>query len=193
MAHAPDFFFMYIHIIAGQCRTYPWPAVPDWTVMPECRCRTEPADYLKKCRCRTYFSPAFRHLYMIFQYHIARITSSAAVYGRAGCTPFLNSGMSVCLASSHSGTKMNNNVDAGTSPVRNAPGPDWDTGCRNADAGGIDLDADAQLWYIYTGHIFALCIWPYQFAGYARTRMSNLMARFSPPPSLNYGTVQSKV
>ncbi len=42
--------------------------------MPECRCRTEAADYRKKCRCRTNFSLAFRHLYMIFQYHIARIT-----------------------------------------------------------------------------------------------------------------------
>ena len=24
--------------------------------------------------------------------------------------------------------------------------PNWDTRCQNADAGGIDLDADAQLW-----------------------------------------------
>ncbi len=29
---------------------------------------------------------------------------------------------------------------------RNALVPVWDTGCRYADAGGIDLDADAQLW-----------------------------------------------
>jgi hypothetical protein len=31
--------------------------------------------------------PTFRHLQMIFQYHIARITPSADVYGRAGCVP----------------------------------------------------------------------------------------------------------
>jgi hypothetical protein len=35
-------------------------AVPDWTLMPECRCRTEEADCRKKCRCRTNFRPAFR-------------------------------------------------------------------------------------------------------------------------------------
>ncbi len=56
--------------------------------MPECRCRTEAADYRKKYRCRTNFSPAFRYLHMIFQYRLARITPSAAVYGRAGCIPF---------------------------------------------------------------------------------------------------------
>jgi hypothetical protein len=36
---------------------------------------------------------------------------------------------------------MNKNADAVTSPV-----PDCDTGCQNADAGGIYLDADAHLW-----------------------------------------------
>jgi hypothetical protein len=69
--------------IAGQCRTNPWLTVPDWTLMPKCRCRTEAAGYRKKCRCRTNFSPAFRHLHMIFQYHIAKKTPSTAVYGRA--------------------------------------------------------------------------------------------------------------
>jgi len=48
--------------IAGQWRTNPWPAVPDWILMPKCRCQTQGADYQKKCRCRTNFSPAFRHL-----------------------------------------------------------------------------------------------------------------------------------
>ncbi len=43
----------YGNTIAGQCRTNPWPAVPDWTLMPEWRCRTEAADYWKKCQCRT--------------------------------------------------------------------------------------------------------------------------------------------
>jgi hypothetical protein len=74
---------------------------------------------------------------MIFQYHIAKITPSAAVYGLAGCTlsttcsldvhwvslspppttAFLNAGMSDCPASSQSSTGMNKNSDAGTSPV----------------------------------------------------------------------------
>ncbi len=50
--------------IAGQwqCRTNPKLAVPEWTLMPECRCRIEAAGYQKKCRCRTNFSPAFRLL-----------------------------------------------------------------------------------------------------------------------------------
>ncbi len=34
------------------------------------------------------FSPAFRYLHIIFQYHIAITTPSAAVYGRAGCITF---------------------------------------------------------------------------------------------------------
>ncbi len=55
-----------VKTIAGQCRTNPWPAVPDWTLMPECRCRTEAANYRKKCRFRTDFFPAFRHWHMLF-------------------------------------------------------------------------------------------------------------------------------
>jgi hypothetical protein len=67
---------------------------------------------------------------MIFQYYLARITQSAAVYerkgcvpfyrqqyGRAGCTPFLNAGMSGCPASSQSGTGINRNANVGTNPV----------------------------------------------------------------------------
>jgi len=34
------------------------------------------------------FSITFRHLDMIFQYHLSRITPSAAVYGREGCITF---------------------------------------------------------------------------------------------------------
>ncbi len=56
--------------------------------MPEYRCRTEAANYRRKCRCRTNFSPAFRYLHLIFQYLIARVTPSAAVYGRARCFTF---------------------------------------------------------------------------------------------------------
>ncbi len=45
-------------------------------------------NYRKKCRCWTNFSSAFRHLHLIFQHQVARITPSAAVYGRAGCITF---------------------------------------------------------------------------------------------------------
>jgi hypothetical protein len=38
-------------------------------------------------------------------------------YGRAGCIPFLNAGMSDCPASNQSGTGMNRNADAETSLV----------------------------------------------------------------------------
>jgi hypothetical protein len=74
---------------------------------------------------------------MIFQYHIARITPSAAVCGRAGYIifyylqfgrapdiPFTTTnnsifiaGMSDCSASSQSSTGMNKKSDAGSSPV----------------------------------------------------------------------------
>jgi hypothetical protein len=69
---------------------------------------------------------------MILQYHLARITPSAAVYGHAlripfhqqqyavwmcRVYPFLIARMSDCLASSQSGTGMNKNADAGTSLV----------------------------------------------------------------------------
>ncbi len=59
-----------------------------------------------------------------------------------------------CTAFGQSGTGMNKNTDAGSSPVpeqgspvryQNAPVPEWDAGCRNTDAGGIGLDANAQL------------------------------------------------
>jgi hypothetical protein len=77
---------------------------------------------------------------------------------------FVNAGLPDYPALVQSGTVMNEDASTGTSPVpvrnkgipcgagirglipvRNAPGPDCDTGCRNADAGGIGLDADAQL------------------------------------------------
>ncbi len=46
-------------------------------------------------------------------------------------------------------------------PVRyqNTLAPDWDTRCRNADAGGIELGADAQSWLnmeLYLQSIFPL-------------------------------------
>ncbi len=89
-------WWSYLAFIAGQCRTNPRPAVADWTLMLECRWRTEAADYRKKCRRRTNFYPAFRHLIMNFQYHIARtrITPRAAVLGRAGCITFITTNSS---------------------------------------------------------------------------------------------------
>ncbi len=84
-------------------------------------------DYLFSC------IPAFWHLQMIFQDHAALKTPATAVYGRAGfitfstsfslqygragCTFFINAGMSECPTSSQSGVGMNKNADAGTSPV----------------------------------------------------------------------------
>jgi hypothetical protein len=56
--------------------------------------------------------------------------------------------------SGQSGTGTNRSGDAGNGPVpekgdlvlyRNPPVPDWDDECRNADAGGINLNAHAQL------------------------------------------------
>ncbi len=69
--------------------------------MPECRCWTEAADCRRKCRCRTNFSAAFRLLHMIFQYHIERITPSAAVYGRAGCIHFHSQQYGRAVCSTH--------------------------------------------------------------------------------------------
>jgi hypothetical protein len=111
---------------------------------------------------------------MIFQHHIARITPSAAFYGSAGCITFhylqfgrelgipfttttnsffkcRNVGLSGIQSGrfrneqkfrcrNQSGTGIRGPVD-----YRNALVPDLDTGCRNADAGGIDLDADVKL------------------------------------------------
>jgi hypothetical protein len=139
----------------------------------EPRCRTEAADSRKKCRCLTNFYPAFRHLQMIFQYQIARITPSAAVYGRAGCITFhylqfgralgipftttnnsffkcRNVGLSVIQSVRYRNEqKLRCRNQSGTgirgqSLVTKCSG----TGCRNADAGGISLDADAQLYLL---------------------------------------------
>jgi hypothetical protein len=64
--------------------------------------------------------------------------------------------MSDCPAYGQSGTGMNKNADARTSPVPESGDPVL---YRNGmlryrteiqDAGGIDLDTDAQLWNLYT-------------------------------------------
>ncbi len=36
-------------------------------------------------------------------------------------------------------------------PYRNATVPDLDAGCQNTDARSIGLNANAQLWYRYSG------------------------------------------
>jgi hypothetical protein len=148
---------------AGQCRTNPWPAVPDWTLMPECRCRTEAADYRKKCWCRPNFSLAFRHLHMMLQYYIARMTYQLSIDVQGVSlsttynldvhwvslspppTAFLNAGRTVRhpVSPVPEWTKI-----PMPEPVRYRNKGTWDTGCRNTDAGGIELDADAQLWYL---------------------------------------------
>ncbi len=68
-------------IIAGQCRTIPWPALPDWPLMPECRCQTVAVNYRKKCRCRiNSFSgiPTFRHLQIIFTASYSKSNTSSS-------------------------------------------------------------------------------------------------------------------
>jgi hypothetical protein len=61
-------------------------------------------------------------------------------------TVFANAGM---LSSIWSVRYWNeNNADVGTSPLTELGDPvqyPTDVGCRNADAGGISLDADAEL------------------------------------------------
>jgi hypothetical protein len=61
-----------------------------------------------------------------------------------------------CAASGHSGTGLIKTNDAVTYTVPEesdavrhflAAVPDWDDGCRNADAGVTFLDADAHLWF----------------------------------------------
>ncbi len=115
-------FSPFLLIIAGQCRTNPWPAVPDWTLMPEYQCRTEGAYYRKKCRCRTNFCPA-SCLWTFRVYHFplpAVWTFTGYPFhnhqnqqcGRAGRTSFSNAGMLDCPASSQSGTGIR-----GPSPV----------------------------------------------------------------------------
>jgi hypothetical protein len=105
---------------------------------------------------------------MIFQYHIARITPSAAVYGRAGCisSHYLQFGRALGIPFTTTNTnsfikcrnvglfgiqsvryrneqKFRCRNQSGTRMRGPCPVPDGDTGCRIADAGGFDLDAEA--------------------------------------------------
>ncbi len=135
------------------CRGYPFPQPAVWT------CRVSPlpppASISTSSRMDvqdvTISRARSMDVYCAVCMPFHRQQYGHAQYGRAGCTPFL---MPDCPVFSQSRTGMNKIADAGTrgtgvrDPVRyrNAPEPDWDTGCRNAYAGGIDLDADAQLW-----------------------------------------------
>ncbi len=106
---------------------------------------------------------------MNFQYQIIRIIPSAAIYGRAGCITFhtLQFGRALGIpfnTTNNSFFKCQNDGLTGIQLVwywneqkfrcRNqsgsrirgpSPVPDWDSDCQNADAFGIDLDAEARL------------------------------------------------
>ena len=85
---------------AGQCQTNPWLMVPVWSLMLECWCQTEAADYRKKCRCWTNLFLAFQHLHMIFKPYSKNNTIRSRLwkcrvyifyylqFGRALCIPF---------------------------------------------------------------------------------------------------------
>jgi hypothetical protein len=103
---------------------------------------------------------------MIFQCHIAKLKPSAAVYGRAGGVSlsttssldvhwdpfhhhqqqlFLNVGLSgIQSVRSRNEQKFRCRNQFGSEIRGPSPVPE-DTGCRNADAGGIDLNADELL------------------------------------------------
>ncbi len=74
--------------IARQCRTNPWPAVPDW---PWCRNANAVLKQLtngNNADAVLTFFPAFRHLVMILSTSYIKGTPAAAVYGRAGAYYF---------------------------------------------------------------------------------------------------------
>jgi hypothetical protein len=71
---------------------------------------------------------------------------------RAGCKNLMNAGGLSGVRSvryrneqKHWCRNQDEKTQSGTYRFRNAPVPDWDTECRNADDGGNCLDADAQL------------------------------------------------
>ncbi len=121
-----DFWMWLSRCLAGPCRTYPWPAVPDWPW-----CRNADAGWKKLTTGLTFLRHSDIYIW-IFQHHTALITPAAAVYGRAGYITFhylqlavwacgvyffINAGMSDCPASNQSGTGKTKNADAGISPV----------------------------------------------------------------------------
>ncbi len=83
------YLYLLTTVIAGQCRTNLWPVVPDWPW-----CRNAGAE-LRQLTNRRYADdgliffriPVFRHLHMILQHDIGRITPAAAC-GRTECINF---------------------------------------------------------------------------------------------------------
>jgi hypothetical protein len=64
--------------IAGQCRTNPCPAVPDWPWCRNADAGLSQSNTGRNADAETTFFPAF--LLMIFQHHITSITPAAVVY-----------------------------------------------------------------------------------------------------------------
>ncbi len=115
-------------IIAGQCRTNPWPTVPDclWGRNADAGL-TLLTDWRNADAGLTFSGMPSSH--------VAVLAPKAAVYGRPRCIPFhrlyfkggrgltlhvqswFNAGMPDCPAVGQSGTGTNNNANAGTSPV----------------------------------------------------------------------------
>ncbi len=88
---------------------------------------------------------------MIFQCHIARITQSAAAW-TCRAYPFFkwrNFGLSAIQSVRY----WNKGTQSGTGMLQNRT----EIWCRNADAGGIVFDADAQLWYMKIAR--RVCTW----------------------------------
>jgi hypothetical protein len=120
---------------------------------------------MPECRCRTNFFPAFR-IYCAYdcQHHKANLTPSAAVYiidvqglPLSSFVQFLK--MPECRTVRHPVSPVTDwkrmpmprpvrYRKKGPIPVSEWPVADRVVRYWNADAGGISLDTDAQLWYV---------------------------------------------
>ncbi len=115
--------------INGQCQTNPWWAVPDWPWYRNADAGLKKLTVVKNSDARLTF---LRHLHMIFQHHteLHNNTSSSRLWMcRVYHFPLpqfcsvdvrgvlFSFGMSDFAASNQSGTGINKNADAGTSPV----------------------------------------------------------------------------
>ncbi len=134
--------------IAGQCRTNPWPAVPDW---PWCRIADAGLKKLTAGKNADAGLTFLRHFHTIFQHHKALITPAVAVYGRgvyddhfplaSVCSvdvrgkQYRNVGLSGLKSVRYRNEQKRRCRDqSGTrirkpSPLRIVPVPAWDTGC----------------------------------------------------------------
>ncbi len=129
---------------------YPFPPPAVW------RCRVYPFPLPAVCMCRVY-------LFLPPAVLMCResLSTVQVVYAGCVCNPFhlwkVNLLMTVSGQSVLEWTKkliLEPIRHPGGDPVwyRNAPVPDWDTGCRNANSGGIGVDVDAQLWKQHIPH-----------------------------------------